>query len=154
MWYMSYADIDHLKKRYPEHVLRNLTDPDAQVINESCAQQALDDATAEMDAWLERRFAMPLVDKDNGVLIMPSVLERCACDIAVYRLQTLRPADDIKDARQRYEDVIKLLKSMATGDVSIPGARLRADVADTTKTQSTGLPEFGQPESLFGRGNR
>lgn len=149
-----YATTLNLKQRYSERVLRELTDPDAQAVNEVNAQQALDDASAEMDAWLERRFMLPLVDKDTGASLVPSVLERCACDIAIYRLQNLRPADDVKDARQRYEDVIKLLKSMASGDMSIPGARLRADVADTTKTQSTGFPEFGQPDSLFGRGNR
>ncbi len=149
-----YASTLNLSQRYSERVLRELTDPDAQAINEVNAQQALDDAAAEIDAWLERRFVLPLVDKETGESIMPSVLERCACDIAIYRLQTLRPADDVKDARQRYEDVIKLLKCMVAGDVSIPGAKLRADVSDTTTTHSVGMPEFGQPPSLFGRTNR
>lgn len=135
-------------------MLRELTDPDAQAINEVTAQQALNDATAEIDAWLERRFVLPLTDKDTGLVIMPSVLERCACDIAIYRLQNLRPADDVKDARQRYEDVIKLLKCMVSGEVSIPGARLRDDVSDALATHAVGLPEFGQPPSLFGRDKR
>lgn len=151
---MSYADIPQLKMRYPESVLRHLTDDDAQTINEPTAQQALDDASVEIDAWLERRFALPLIDKDTGAAINSSVLVRCACDIAIYRMQVLRPADDIKDARQRYDDVIKLLKSMTAGDVSIPGARLRSDASDVTKTQAVGLPEFGQPSSLFGRDKR
>ena len=152
---MSYATIAQLTERYLERDLRHITDPDAQNLDVTRTGQALNDATAEMDAWLGRRYSLPLTNAATGEqLAAPTVLVRCACDIAIYRMQTLRPADDIKDARQRYEDVVKLLKAMACGDVEIPNARLRSDVADTPQTQAVGLPEFGQPASLFGRGNR
>jgi phage gp36-like protein len=152
---MSYATIQQLTERYLERDLRHITDPDAQALDAARAQQALDDATAEIDAWLGRRYALPLVSYLTGLPVgAPIVLVRCACDIAIYRMQTLRPADDIKDARQRYEDVVKLLKSMASGDVAIPEVKLRSDVSDNPETQAIGLPEFGQPDSLFGRGYR
>jgi phage gp36-like protein len=151
---MSYATTQDLLDRYGEPDLRRVTDPSAQAVDVTAAQRALDDAHAEIDSWLCRRYALPLMDAAGDLMSVPRALIRCACDIAVYRLQTLRPADDIKDARQRYEDVLKLLKTMATGDVAIPGAALRSDVADVPAGASVGSPEFGSPPSLWGRQNR
>lgn len=152
---MNYASIENLTERYSERELRHITDPDAQSLDITRAARSLADASAEMDAYLGRRYALPLVSADSGQpMTAPSTLVRCACDIAIYRMQTLRPADDIKDARQRYDDVIKLLKSMANGDVEIPGAKLRANVVDVPQSPAVGLPVFGQPDSMFGRGNR
>lgn len=151
---MDYATFTQLTERYAERDLRLITDPDAQALDAGRAEQALADAAAEIDAWLDRRYVLPLVSIDGEPMAAPVVLVRCACDIAIYRLQTLRPADDIKDARQRYEDVVRLLKAIGCGDVSLPGAKLRADVADNPASQSAGMPQFGQPPSLFGRRNR
>ena len=152
---MSYATIANLTQRYQERDLRHITDVDAQAVDTVRAQQALDDANAEIDAWLAQRYALPLTNATTGLpMAAPSVLVRCTCDVAIYRMQTLRPADDIKDARQRYEDVLKLLKAMGQGLVSIPNAALRQDVAESPETQSAGMPEFGQPDSLFGRDKR
>lgn len=152
----GYATLQQLIDRYNERDLRHITDPDAQTVNAARVVQALDDASAEIDGYLERRYALPLTaaEGQRKRLPAPAVLVRCACDIAVYRMQTLRPADDIKDARQRYDDVVKLLKAMAAGDVSIVGAALRADVAQVPQTQGAGMTEFGSPESLFGRAYR
>lgn len=151
---MNYATVQDLIDRYGEGDVRKVTDPDAQAVDAVAAQRALDDADAEIDSWLCRRYALPLVDASGITMAVPRALIRCACDIAIYRLQTLRPADDIKDARQRYEDVLKLLKTMSTGDVAIPGATLRSDVADAPASASAGAPEFGSPPSLWGRDNR
>lgn len=151
---MDYATFTQLTERYAERDLRLITDPDAQALDAGRAEQALADAAAEIDAWLDRRYVLPLVSISGEPMAAPVVLVRCACDIAIYRLQTLRPADDIKDARQRYEDVVKLLKAIGCGDVSLPGAKLRADVANNHASQSAGMPQFGQPPSLFGRRNR
>ena len=151
---MDYATLTQLTERYAERDLRLITDPDAQALDVGRAAPALADAAAEIDAWLDRRYVLPLVSANGEPMNPPLMLVRCACDIAIYRLQTLRPADDVKDARQRYEDVVKLLKSIGCGDVSLPGVKLRADVADHPASQSAGMPQFGQPPSLFGRGNR
>lgn len=151
---MDYATFTQLTERYAERDLRLITDPDAQALDAGRAEQALADAAAEIDAWLDRRYVLPLVSIDGEPMAAPVVLVRCACDIAIYRMQTLRPADDVKDARQRYEDVVKLLKAIGCGDVSLPGAKLRADVSDSPASQSAGMPQFGQPPSLFGRRNR
>lgn len=151
---MDYATLIQLTERYAERDLRNITDDAAQALDTVRAGQAIADASAEIEGYLSTRFLLPLQDQSGVPMAAPTILVRCACDIAIYRLQTLRPADDIKDARQRYEDVVKLLKAIGCGDVQLPGARLRDDVADAPASQSAGMPQFGTPPSLFGRGNR
>ena len=134
-----------------------MTDTNAQAVNVSVAQNALTDASAEIDTYLGQRYVLPLVatqsTNDNVVTEYHPALIRLACDIAVYRLQTLRPMDDIKDARQRYEDAIKLLNQMVKGDVLLNYRQLRDDVAPA-ENASAGMPMFGQPPSLFGRDKR
>lgn len=150
---MNYATVDNLTERYQERELRHLTDPDAQAVDVTRARQALDDANAEIDGYLAQRFVLPLANAATGdpLTAPPPLLMRVCCDMAIYRLQTLRPADDIKDARQRYDDAVKLLKSMSKGESTLAGVRLRADVAPAAPSQSPGLPQFGTPPSLFGR---
>lgn len=79
--------------------------------------RALDDADAEIDAYLEARYALPLAT-------VPPVLARIACDIARYRLWAERAPDEV---RQRYEDARRFLEALARGDVRL------------------GLPEAQQP---------
>lgn len=152
---MTYATITHLKSRYNERTLRQITDETAQSINEDAAQTAIDDASEEIDSFLGQRYTLPLASTNGD----PSpndhpVLARIACDIAVYRLQVLRPADDIKDARQRYADAIKVLEKMAKGELCLLGRALRDDIAPAADTATAGMPMFGQPPSLFGRSSR
>jgi phage gp36-like protein len=87
-------------------------------------QVVLDDAQAEIDSYLSSRYKLPLQDAEGTALAAPRTLTRCACDIVIYRLQSLRPADDIKDVRRRYEDVIKLLAQIKAGEVELAGAAL------------------------------
>ncbi len=51
---------------------------------------------------------LPLTD-------VPEVLHRLACDVAIYRLQSLRPIHDLADARRRYDDAIAMLTKVANG---------------------------------------
>jgi phage gp36-like protein len=121
---MTYASAQHLQQRYGEAELRQTTDDYGQQIDLGRVQTALDDASAEIDTFLTGRYQLPLVDLAGAALPEPPVLTRCACDIAIYRLQTLRAADDIKDARRRYEDVLGLLKRIKAGEVELAGAQL------------------------------
>jgi phage gp36-like protein len=100
--------------RYPNRDLVQLTneDPTQTSINTTVIDQALADASAEIDGYLDGRFALPLTDA-------PTVLNRLACDVAMYRLQSLRPIHDMADARQRYEDAVQLLVRVARGEVTL-----------------------------------
>ncbi|MEX3555874.1 MAG: phage protein Gp36 family protein [Burkholderia gladioli] len=142
---MSYASPADLQIRYLERDLIALTDETNQAVDVSKLQLSLTDATAEIDGYLAMRYVLPLVD---AVLLTPlstpAVLQRACCDIAVYRLQTLRPHDDVKDARLRYEDCIKVLKLISVGDVQLVGAKLKPGQAVDPKdaAQSPGMPQF------------
>jgi len=100
--------------RYPNRDLVQLTneDPTQTTIDTTVIDQALADASAEIDGYLDGRFALPLTDP-------PAVLNRLACDVAMYRLQSLRPIHDMADARQRYEDALQLLMRVARGEVTL-----------------------------------
>lgn len=111
---MAYASSDDMIARYPNRDLVQLTneDPTQTEINTSVIDQALADASAEIDGYLDGRFALPLTDA-------PALLDRLACDVAMYRLQSLRPLHDMADARKRYEDAIELLVRVARGEVTL-----------------------------------
>ena len=111
---MSYATPQDMINRYPNRDLVQLTndDPSATTVNTTVLQQALNDASAEIDGYLGGRFTLPLTDP-------PEVLNRVASDIAMYRLQALRPLHDIADARQRYEGAVAMLTKVAAGELTL-----------------------------------
>lgn len=111
---MSYASAQDMINRYPNRDLVQLTneDPTATTINDTPITQALADASAEIDGYLEGRFSLPLTDP-------PAVLNRLTTDIAMYRMQSLRPLHDLEDARQRYEDAVAMLAKVAAGDLTL-----------------------------------
>jgi phage gp36-like protein len=111
---MSYAAAQDLIARYSNRDLVQLTndDPTVTTINTDVLQQALDDGSAEIDGYLDGRFALPLAQP-------PAILARLACDIAMYRLQSLRPLHDLADARKRYEDAVAFLMEVARGTVTL-----------------------------------
>lgn len=156
---MSYATIADMQARYLDDDLISISDRGNQAIKPTRVQAALDDASAEIDGYLAMRYTLPLTD---AVLLTPlatpSVLVRACCDIAMYFAQTLRPKDDIKDARARYDDWIKMLTLMGRGDIQINGAQLRDGQAIDPKdaSQSPGPTTFvsSRHHDIFGRRNR
>ncbi len=140
---MSYATAQDVINRYPNRDLVQLTneDPTAMTVNTAPITQALTDASAEIDGYIEGRFALPLADP-------PAVLNRLATDIAMYRMQTLRPLHDIEDARQRYEDAVAMLGKVAAGELTLGLA------TDGKEPPVAGAVESVQgPERVFNRGN-
>ena len=110
---MVYAQPSDMIARYPNRDLVQLT-------NEDPTQTAQPDGPATgarrrlgRNRWyLESRFTLPLSDP-------PAVLARLTCDIAMYRLQTLRPLHDLAEARKRYEDAVALLIRVADGTLTL-----------------------------------
>src|ERR1700683_3221405 len=111
---MSYATPTDIINRYPNRDLVQLTneDPTITTVNTTVLQQALSDASAEIDGYLGGRFTLPLTDP-------PAVLNRLASDVAIYRLQALRPLHDLADARKRYDDAIAMLTKVACGELTL-----------------------------------
>ena len=87
---MSYATPADIINRYPNRDLVQLTNenPTITTVNTTVLQQALNDASAEIDGYIGGRFTLPLTDP-------PAVLSRLASDVAIYRLQALRPLHDL-----------------------------------------------------------
>jgi phage gp36-like protein len=138
---MSYAIANDMIARYPTRDLVQLTneDPTATIVNSTVLEQALNDASAEIDGYLEGRFALPMSQP-------PAVLSRLACDIAMYRLQSLRPLHDLADARKRYEDAIGFLLEAAKGTVT-----LGLSSSNEEPATGSGATTVEGPERVFDR---
>jgi phage gp36-like protein len=77
---------------------------------------------------------------------MPEVLNRLACDVAIYRLQSLRPIHDLADARRRYDDAIAMLTKVASGEMTLG---IGADGHETEIAQ--GAEQATGPVRIFNR---
>ena len=143
---MVYASSDDMIARYPNRDLVQLTneDPTQTTINTAVIDQALADASAEIDGYLDGRFALPLTDP-------PTVLNRLACDVAMYRLQALRPIHDIADARQRYDDAVQLLMRVASGEVTLGLTADNLEPAEGLDVIQTDKSCGGAPVRIFSR---
>ena len=113
---MAYCELQDLIDRFGERELVDAADrdgdgaPDAEVVAAAC-----EDAAAEIDARLARRYRVPFTRPTR-------ILRALACDIARHELLNPRPHEE---AIRRYEAAVKLLESIAAGDLS-----LGADEAD------------------------
>jgi len=148
---MVYAEPSDMIARYPNRDLVQLTneDPTQQVVDDSVLQQALADASAEIDGYLESRFTLPLSDS-------PAVLARLTCDIAMYRLQALRPLHDLAEARRRYEDAVAVLVRVADGTLTLglaPDNQEPGEAAGSVVTEAGGDTAGSLPRRVFSRGN-
>ena len=94
---MSYAQVADMQARYPNRDLVQITneDPTQTTVNAAYLQTFLNDASFEIDSYLESRFALPLSDP-------PAVLTPFCCKIAMYHMQALRPIHDLKYAEEQY----------------------------------------------------
>ena len=148
---MPYAQPSDMIARYPNRDLVQLTndDPAVTTVNTDVLAQVLGDASAEIDGYLESRFALPLSDP-------PAVLPRLTCDIAMYRLQALRPLHDLAEARRRYEDAVALLTKVAKGEVTLG---LSADNQEPPESEGAVVMQAGGDQKgataprVFKRGN-
>lgn len=109
---MPYATQQDIIDRYSQEALLIIADrDDDQVIDSAVVDQALADATAEIDTYLAAKYSLPLA-------VVPDVLIRLSVDIVMYRLAA--DADmATEERRQRYEDAINLLDRIAKGTASL-----------------------------------
>lgn len=105
--------------------LTNMENPAATAINFNRLNQAIGDASAEIDSYLWR-YSLPL-------LIEVDWLRPCALDIARYRLYQNSVSEDI---RNKYLDWLRKLEMVAKGQIKLAGAAL---VTDATIAVSHGV---------------
>ena len=141
---MAYATVEDMIARFGELEVLQLTDRNQEgVIDKAVVKTALDDATAEIDAYLGR-FRRPFED-------VPPILVRLCCDIARYRLTAAQGVLITEEIRNRYKiDVLELLKALSKGDIQLgiddTGAEIQAD--------SDGVMFVNGKNRIFGRDNR
>jgi phage gp36-like protein len=78
-------------------------------VNLAVLAQALSDADATVNGYLQSRYTLPLVTIPQGVNLL-------ACDIALYRLMSERP---IEAVTQRYKAAIDFLDAVARGKLGL-----------------------------------
>lgn len=106
-----YASVADLIERFGETEIVELTDLEhTGAVDNAMAEQALTDATAEIDGYLAARYRLPVTDT-------PRLLSLLCTDIARYRLQK---GVTTEQARQRYEDAVAQLKAIARGEINLP----------------------------------
>jgi phage gp36-like protein len=133
-----YASAQDLRDRYPDQDLIQLTDPEGQILQVDRLDSALRAAQSIIDGYLQGRYPLPLAQ-------VPSSLVEYACDIAMYRLQTLRPADTLEDARARYKDAIKYLEQVSRGELQLGLSQ------EQQPAPQSGGPELIAPDRNFSR---
>ena len=132
---MVYAQPSDMLARYPTRDLVQLTneDPTQSIVNQTVLQQALADASAEIDGYLESRFTLPLTDP-------PAV----------------RPLHDLEEARRRYDDALAVLVRVADGTLTLgvaPDNQEPPEAAGAVVTDAGGDSSGALPRRIFSRGN-
>ncbi|MCK9514063.1 MAG: DUF1320 family protein [Pigmentiphaga sp.] len=136
---MAYATAQDMIDRFSEQQLKEVTDPDVETIRTEALDRALEDASDEIDGYLEGRYRLPLQSPPRSLRIL-------ACNIAMYRLLTLRQIDVMEDQRKRYEDAVKFLRAVANGDINL------GLTADHETVQPAGGPTMREgPARTFSR---
>jgi phage gp36-like protein len=126
---MSYATIDDFVMAFGDEetiALSNLDEPNSPVMNAVVIQRRLDDATAEIDTYLQAAgYSLPLA-------AVPVVLRNRCCDIARYYLDRIRMREDVQ---QRYKEAIAYLKDLVKGN---------ADLGLAQNNQTLAVPDAPQ----------
>jgi len=109
---MPYATAQDMTERFGVPEMIQLTDiavPRLGAVNTVTLDRALGDASAEIDGYLVGRVALPLT-------AAPALLKVYCCDMARYRLMSVRADDRAKAA---YDAAIAWLKRIADGTISL-----------------------------------
>lgn len=127
----AYATQQDLVDRFGAEELIQLTDrANTGAIDATVLDQAIADASAEIDGYLGGRYTLPLSH-------VPLVLSRICADLVRYYLYGDAPLDQV---RQRYEDAVAFLKSVARGQMTLGVATdgKAAAPSDNAEMQSGG----------------
>ncbi len=109
---MPYASVDQLKAVIPVGDLMLLTDFEgADTPSDTRLEQALDDATAEMNTYLAKVVKLPLADP-------PHLLTVLCRDLAMHRLYATL-AHDAEVYGTLRKDALSTLKAIARGETAI-----------------------------------
>lgn len=112
--------------------LTNLDQPNATTVNAAVLTRALFDASVLCDGYIAK-FSTSAWLTDP-----PPLLKVLVLDVARYFLERIEPRED---TRTRYEDALKLLGAIASGDADLGGG--------TDVTVSTGVVSYISGPQIF-----
>jgi phage gp36-like protein len=136
----TYASLQDMIDSFTEHELvelTNLSDPAATTVNDNVIEQALEDATAQINAYVAVRYTLPLPS-------VPKSLRRACVDIARYLLDNDRTREDVLT---RYRDVIKFLQVLSKGLAVL----VFDDLGVPEVSTETDAPRFTRVDPIFSR---
>jgi len=128
---MPYATQQNIIDRYSKDLLLLIADRDGDGIADSeVVDPAINDASAEIDTYVAKRYALPMATP------LPEVLTRLCVDIVVYRLAD--GADvGTEEKRVRYDDARSLLRLIAKGEVTLGVAEATTTSSDVIESSSS-----------------
>jgi len=128
----AYATVQDIIDRYGERTLWDLLNGEGETLDHTPVEQALADASEEVDASLRGRYALPLAN-------VPAVVRRLAIDLALAMLPT-EAAGDNDLVQERAKAARKMLDAVRKGDV---------DLGLAAPTTSVGSVTFVGPGMVF-----
>nr|WP_211185864.1 DUF1320 domain-containing protein [Brenneria salicis]NMN90533.1 phage gp36-like protein [Brenneria salicis ATCC 15712 = DSM 30166]RBP64863.1 phage gp36-like protein [Brenneria salicis ATCC 15712 = DSM 30166]RLM31582.1 hypothetical protein BHG07_04810 [Brenneria salicis ATCC 15712 = DSM 30166] len=139
---MHYATREDLLVADGSYVWNVAINRETNELDEAAIAQALEDTDEEINSLLSRRYKLPLETT------VPRILNRVAVSIAFY---WLADRDNVATelVRKRYEDAIKTLKEIASGqrDIGLP------TLEQPTEGESGKVFMTGENPRLFTRNN-
>lgn len=144
---MIYASAQDLIDELGEREATALSDREKTgLTNVAALDRALANATDEVNAYVGRRYALPLGNGAGVLTTAPTVLQRLTIDVARYRMSGTEIMET-EAVRNRFKDAVKLLEQIASGLVSLGDLSLAptggpASVGGTTAVR-TGCKTFG-----------
>ncbi|SDR07656.1 phage protein Gp36 family protein [Pseudovibrio sp. Tun.PSC04-5.I4] len=135
---MAYASVQDWLDRnsHRKHVADFNRDGEADT---AAVERALEDATAEIDGWLAKRYTTPVADP----LAAPILRQHCL----VIETHLLADAPTVRDEEisSRHKASMDFLKSVAKGQAGLP---MTVSVSSAGKSSNVGVT-FVTPERMF-----
>lgn len=149
---MAYATQDDLEKQLPGDLLIQLADDDGDgTADPGVVAEALTSASAEVDGYLARRYAVPL---DPA----PPLVRTLTVSIALWNLLGRRPGLEEPAIEKRYRAALDLLRLIARGDATLGvspeaaggGALIAGSLSPEDRIFTIGRPSRGTTGTLDG----
>lgn len=110
---MAYATLTDIERQIDSADLIQLTDDERTGdVDTDVVTRAIADADEEIDGYIGSRLAVPLDP-------VPGIIRKMSVDIAIYNLYSRRRAEIPEARRDRYNDAIRFIRSVAKGEISM-----------------------------------
>jgi len=135
---MAYCTKADILEQLDEDELIGLTDDnDLGAVDDGKVDRAIADADAEIDGYCGKRYSVPFSP-------VPAILRKISVELAVVNLFARRRGVP-EDRRKRYEDMIRFLRDVAKGLVSLGAGDPDSPPSDADK------PQIASGERIFTR---